>query len=197
MKIVSCNINNIPDCDLHTWYNNMSESRKESTKKLLVPHKQKLKIAADHICRNAIAEFCGISPDGISFSENEYGKPHAVGLDVNFSISHSGDYVVCAVSEKEIGADIEKIREINPAVSKRFASESEANYISSHKNGLFEIWTLKEAYFKCIGTGIDSNIKNVSFDIKENSIICSQEGYKCSFHSIADGYICSICKKTD
>ncbi len=197
MKIFSCNINNIPDCDLYAWYNNMSESRKESVKKLPVPRKQKLSIAADHICRIAIAEFCCISPDDISFSANEYGKPYAVGLDVNFSISHSGDYAICAVSEKEIGADIEKIREINPAVSKRFTSESEADYISSHKNGLFEIWTLKEAYFKCIGTGLNKEIKNVSFDINGNSIICSEEGYECSFHSIADGYICSVCEKTD
>lgn len=195
MKIFSCNINNIPDCDLYDWYNRMSIERKESVKKMLVPHKQKLRIAADHICREAISEFCRISPDDITFSANEHGKPYAVDLDVNFSISHSGDYVICAVSEKEIGADIEKIREVKSDVSKRFASESETEYISSRKNGLFEIWTLKEAYFKCIGTGINKNIKNVSFDIKENDILCSEEGYKFSFHNIADGYICSVCEE--
>ena len=195
MKIFSCNINNISDCDLYDWYNSMDSERKESVRKMLVSHKQKLRIAADHICREAISEFCGISPDDITFSANEYGKPYAVDLDVNFSISHSGDYVICAVSEKEIGADIEKIREIRPDVSERFASDSEAEYISSHKKGLFEVWTLKEAYFKCIGTGINKDIKNVSFDIKENDIICSEEGYEFSFHNIADGYICSVCKK--
>ena len=195
MKIFSCNINNIPDCDLREWYNGMSDERKEAVKKLLVAKKQKSKIVADRICRDAVSEFCGISPEDITFSANEYGKPYAVGIDVNFSISHSGDYVICAVSENKIGADIEKIREINPEVSKRFASESEMKYISSAPNGLFEIWTLKEAYFKCIGTGLDSNIKNVSFDIKENNILCSENGYKCSFHNIAEGYICSVCEE--
>lgn len=195
MKIFSCNIKDIPDCDLREWYNSMSSERKEAVRKLLVVQKQKLKIAADRICREAISEFCGISPDDITFSANEYGKPYAVGLDVNFSISHSGDYVICAVSENEIGADIEKIREIKPAVSKRFATESEMEYIASNPNGLFEIWTLKEACFKCIGTGLNGNIKNISFDIKENNIICSEEGYKCSFHNIAEGYICSVCEK--
>ena len=124
MKIYSCNILKIPDSDLYTWYNDMGCERKKAVKKLLVPHKQKLKIAADHLCRKAVAEFCGISPDKINFTLNEHGKPYAAGLDVHFSISHSGNYAVCAVSDKEIGVDVEKIREINPKIFERFASEN-------------------------------------------------------------------------
>lgn len=194
MKIYFCNILKIPDSDLYCWYNDMSCERKEAVKKLLVPHKQKLKIAADHICRKAVSEFCGISPDQIKFSFGEYGKPYAVGLDVHFSISHSGDYAVCAVSDKEIGIDIEKIRKINPKTFERFASEKEIGYISSHQNGLFEIWTLKEAYFKCVGTGIGTDIKNVSFDITENGILCSEKGFVCRFVSVDGNYICAICE---
>ncbi len=196
MKIYSCNISDIPDSDFNDWYNNMSCERKEAVRNLLVPHKQKLKIAADHICRKAVSEFCGISPDKINFALGEYGKPHAVGLDVYFSISHSGDYAVCAVSDKEIGIDIEKIREINPKVCKKFSTENEAEYIASHKNGLFEIWTLKEAYFKCIGTGLGTDIRKVSFEISEENISCSEKGVECRFYGIDEEYICSVCEKS-
>ncbi len=197
MKIYYCNISDVSDTELYEWYNDMGCERKEAVKKLLVPHKQKLKIAADHLCRKAVSEFCGTSPDRIIFASGEYGKPYAVGLDVYFNISHSGDYAVCAVSDKEIGIDIEKIREINPKTFERFASEKETGYISSHKNGLFEIWTLKEAYFKCIGTGLGTDIKNVSFDVAKNGILCSEKGFECRFYDIDKNYICSVCEKNN
>lgn len=175
----------------------MSSERKEAVRKLRIPQKQKSKIVADNLCRNAISDFCRISPDKIEFGVTENGKPYAKGLDVNFNISHSGDMVVCAVSDKEIGIDIEKTREINPRISEKFACEKEIEYINSHKNGLFEIWTLKEAYFKCIGTGLGADIKNVSFDIECEKIICSEKGVDCRFISIEEGYICAICENNE
>lgn len=172
----------------------MSDERKEAVKKLLIPHKQKLKIASDNLCRHAISEFCGISPEDIEFRIGENGKPYTKGLDVHFNISHSGDMAVCAVSDKEIGIDIEKIREINPRTAEKFACETEKEYINSHKNGFFEIWTLKEAFFKCIGTGLGADIKNVYFGIDNKKIICSEKGFDCHFHDVAEGYICAVCE---
>lgn len=197
MKLYSCNISSVTDEKFREWFNDMGEARKEAVRKLLVPQKQKLKIAADRICRKAISEFCGIPTNKIEFGVSEHGKPYAKGLDVHFSISHSGDYAVCAVSDKEIGADIEKIRNINPEASKRFACENERNHINSHADGFFEIWTLKEAYFKCIGTGLGADIKNISFEISESGIACSEKGFDCLFHQIEDGYICSTCEKNN
>ncbi len=197
MKLYSCNVSSVTDEKFREWFNDMSEARKEAVRKLLIPQKQKLKIAADRICRKAVSELCGIPANKIEFGVSEHGKPYAKGLDVHFSISHSGDYAVCAVSDKEIGADIEKIRNINPEASKRFACENEKIYINSHADGFFEIWTLKEAYFKCIGTGLGADIKNISFEISESGIACSEKGFDCLFHQIADGYICSTCEKNN
>ena len=197
MKIYSYDISHANKSDFIKWFNGMSEERKEKVIKLAVSHKQKLKIAADYLCRKAVSEFCGIRPEQIEFSVTGYGKPYISGFDVHFSISHSGDMVVCAVSDKETGIDIEKIRKINPRSSQKFASESEEKYINTHENGFFKIWTLKEAYFKCIGTGLGSDIKKVSFDISENGIICSEKGFNCLFHQIAEGYICSTCEKNN
>lgn len=195
LKLYFCNISDISASELTEWFGKMSSERKEAVRKLRIPHKQKLKIAADNLCRNAISDFCGIAPDKIRFGVTENGKPFAKEIDVQFNISHSGDFVVCAVSDKEIGIDIEKIRDINPRITRKFSDEKERIYIDSHKNGLFEIWTLKEAYFKCIGTGLCANIKNVSFDINNKKITCSEKGFECLFHEVAEGYICSTCEK--
>ena len=94
-----------------------------------------------------------------------------------------------------IGIDIEALREIRPDAAKRFASAEELEYIGSDPRRLFEIWTLKEAYFKCVGTGIGSDIKSVTFTVDGDDIRCSEPGFTCKFISIADGYICSVCEK--
>ncbi len=195
MKIYLSNISEICDCDIAEWFDMMSDERKETVRKLKIPQKQKAKIVADNLCRNAISDFCGIANDKIEFGISKNGKPYAKSLDIHFNISHSGDMVVCAVSDKEIGIDIEKIREINPRASEKFACKKEIEYINSHKNGFFEIWTLKEAYFKCISTGLGADIKNVSFTINDKEIICSETNFELLFHEIAEGYICSTCER--
>lgn len=195
MKIYSCNINDFSETEFREHFDAMSAERKESTLRLKIANKQKSKIAADYLCRTALSEFCGIEKEQIEFAVSANGKPVAVNCNVHFNISHSGDCVVCAVSDKEIGIDIEKIRSTNPKAAERFACPDEIDYIRSNETGFFEIWTLKEAYFKCIGTGLGADIKNVSFRIDKNGVLCSKKGFDCSFLNIADGYICSVCEK--
>ncbi len=195
MKVYSCNINDISEAEFREFFDAMSKERQESTLRLQNKQKQKTKIAADRLCRLAISDFCGIEKEQIEFALTKRGKPFAVNCKACFNISHSGDFVVCAVSDREIGIDIEKIRPINPKVAERFACPDELDYIKSEENGFFEIWTLKEAYFKCIGTGLGADIKNVSFKIGKNGVVCSENGFECSFISIADGYVCSVCEQ--
>ncbi len=195
MKIYHLNINSVTDSQIQLWFEQMSSERKEAVSSIKISRKRKSKIIADALCRKAINEYCGVNPEDIVFKYNRYGKPYVKNIPVHFSISHSGNYVVCAVSENEIGIDIEKIRDIDSRICKRFATEAEADYISSNQNRIFEIWTLKEAYFKCIGTGLTSDIKNISFDISGENINCSENGFKLSFTDIDKNYICSVCEK--
>ena len=45
--------------------------------------------------------------------KDKNGKPYFDSKpDIHFSISHSGDYAMCAFSDNPIGADIQKIQEI-------------------------------------------------------------------------------------
>lgn len=195
MKTYFLNLNSVSDSDFKKWFNEADDKRKETILCLKNKNKQKSRIAADRLRRTAIAEFCNISPAEISFHQNSYGKPYATGLPVFFSISHSGDMVVCAVSEKEIGIDIEKIRPVNLRAAEKFATEKELAYIKNNENGFFDIWTLKEAFFKCIGTGLGADIKKVSFEIDKQSIVCSENGFACSFVKTAEEYVCSVCEK--
>jgi 4'-phosphopantetheinyl transferase len=195
MKIYICNTADVTQSELDTWFDAMGEERKNEVSRIINAKKKISKIVSDHLCRKAISESCGITDKEIVFTKNKHGKPFAENLPVFFSVSHSADMVICAVSDKEIGIDIEKIKPVNPKMSEKFATEKEIEYIRSTENGFFEIWTLKEAYFKCIGTGLGADIKNVSFEISANKIICSDNRYECLFFSAENGYICSVCRE--
>ena len=95
--------------------------------------------------------------------KNEYGKPYFENNDIYFNISNSDSIVVAAVSDKEIGIDIQKIK-YNEAIVNRTFTESEKQYLnkSSDKKKVFTlIWTMKESYVKKIGIGVGYGLKNV------------------------------------
>lgn len=193
MTVYYLNSDEVTEAQLELWEKQMSDEKRLSVSAMKNEKKRKLRIMADSLCRNAIGQICGASD--VELAYDKLGKPFAKGLPVHFSVSHSGNYAVCAVSDSEIGIDIEKIRPINHRTAERFATEGEKKYISTKPDAFFEIWTLKEAYFKCIGTGLGADIKNVSFKVENGSVTCSEEGFDLLFHEIDSGYICSICKK--
>ena len=111
--------------------------------------------------------------DDIGFSEN--GKPL---LDYCFfSISHSENMVICAISDLPVGIDIQKIKEI--AYKKKYSmfSSEESDFINEisdfrHKR-FFEIFTKKEALVKLYGMKLYDSIsldaQNVKFEVYEKS----------------------------
>lgn len=195
MKVYSVNITDLTDERLSKFAKAMSDERKAETAAMKNPVSAKQRIAADHLCRKAVSEFCSIPEEEIIIRKTPSGKPYAENADAEFSISHSKDIAVCAVSENKIGIDAEKIRKVNFRAATRFATEEELAYIGENTERFFEIWTLKEAYFKCIGTGLGDDIKNVSFRIENGKPECSAKGFKCSFYPLKEGYCCSVCEK--
>lgn len=138
---------------------------------------KKRTVAGEMLARKAISEWCNVQPESIIFAIGEHGKPYAVDLAVEFNISHSGDMVVCVVDDKPVGIDIEQIRPIDLTVSKRICTDEELCYLFGHiptedeliyttdivvLTRFFEMWTAKEAYGKCIGTGV-ADLKTARF----------------------------------
>ncbi|KZS40039.1 hypothetical protein AWE51_10390 [Aquimarina aggregata] len=106
----------------------------------------------------------------VNFQYNTFGKPFIDG-SINFNISHSQSYVVCAISNYcNLGIDIEKRNSIPLDSFKTQFSEEEWNEISISKNSTltyYEYWTKKEATTKGVGKGV--SIPFSSFTFKENT----------------------------
>ncbi|MBC8063126.1 MAG: 4'-phosphopantetheinyl transferase superfamily protein [Clostridiaceae bacterium] len=124
------------------------------------------------LIRSIIFEKLNIQNKYITFEKNPYGKPYLKGHPkFNFNISHSGDFVVCAIDDKPIGIDIEEVKYIEyKDIAESFFSVSELDYIVEEDlniqlNKFYEIWTLKESYIKCCGQGLSIPLKSFSIDI--------------------------------
>lgn len=90
------------------------------------------------------------------------GKPFLDSNKYYFNISHSGEYVIFAVSDDEIGIDIQKMDEINLKISERFFSPYEDKFIKEYNSfeRFYIIWTIKEAYIKYIGQGLNKTLNS-------------------------------------
>jgi len=82
----------------------------------------------------------------------ESGKPELKNIQKNISISHSSNFVVTLVSEKNIGIDIENTQRDIKKIASRFLCEEELNYIqkmADPQTATILYWSAKEAIFKC------------------------------------------------
>lgn len=146
---------------------------------------------ARSILKKLIVQKFGVRSTDVEFSRNEYGKPYLIGYpNFYFNISHTDDVVVIVTADTEIGIDIEKIREYNPKIMKRFFTADEQLYIdnSINKNkAFFEIWTKKEAYIKYIGKG---------FSIPLNSFCTISNDFSCRIKTtLINDYVISVCSE--
>lgn len=122
------------------------------------------------------------------------GKPYFKNIkNIYFSLSHSGSIALCAVSDKEVGADVQLITDFCEKICKKYFSKDEEKYIfasSAQKDKterFFRIWSLKEAYVKMTGEGL-SGFKKLSLSEDANIL---EDAYFAEFN--IDGYKASVC----
>jgi 4'-phosphopantetheinyl transferase len=145
----------------------------------------------------------GLTSEKIANEEickNEKGKPFFNEINLEFSISHSGDIWVCAIGNCRVGIDIQIKKNIKPIeISKRFFAKEESDYVA--KTGIeifFKIWAMKEAYVKFIGEGISYGFDKFSV-LKNGELIDMMEPpNQCYFQRIevSKSYECFICANT-
>ena len=89
------------------------------------------------------------------------GYPKTTGM--HYNISHSGDWVVMALSDKAVGIDVERVRSPQYRIAERFFSPTELaalNRLEGDEKAryFFDLWTLKESYLKLLGKGLTQSL---------------------------------------
>lgn len=145
-------------------------------------------------------------------ARTDRGKPYfPQRRDLFFSVSHSGEYFVCAFSPSPIGVDLQEIGHLRSEtpdsavprlkrMAKRFFHPSEAEYAEDDTyRRFFRVWTAKEAYVKLTGQGIDNDFSSLCV-IPEGGIPEAQVWQALGVHfiqtEIPTGYSFCICSRS-
>ena len=127
--------------------------------------------------RKALADVTGRCPAVWKFQTGPHGRPEIEApedcRDLKFNLSHSGALSACLLSwHRQIGIDVELIKKVDEAlqIADRHFAPSEIAYLraaAGHEmdRRFLQLWTLKEAYFKALGSGLSGPLSEVVFDV--------------------------------
>lgn len=156
---------NIEDLDLKRAYKLVSKNRQEKIDFYRFDKDKKLSCGAYLLLKKLLSDENITNP---IFKTEKYGKAYISNYEnIYFNLSHSGKIVLCAISDMEVGADVEyNDPEIDLNIAKHYFYNSEYENIMNAKNKadeFFKYWVLKESYMKYTGLGM--NLKLDSFEI--------------------------------
>jgi 4'-phosphopantetheinyl transferase len=124
--------------------------------------------------------FPAVAPRDWRFERGPAGRPsiapgHAVDLD--FNIAHTrGLVAIAAARGMRVGIDVESFeRRRSLQIARRYFSEREIAGLEAlppeaQPRRFIELWTLKEAYLKAVGSGIAGGLGSMTFETGEGGI---------------------------
>jgi phosphopantetheine--protein transferase-like protein len=141
-----------------------------------------------------LSESCQIDTKLLIISKNDSGKPFFLNNEVEFSISHSGHFVVVALSfGGSVGVDFEanvsKTKDVK-RLAKRFFHPEEYEFIEplneeQAREKFIKMWTKKEAIVKCLGSTMFSLMSKIN---TMSSVIEVSDKMSCN-----DVYFSNVC----
>ncbi len=177
----------------------VSPARKEKALRCSSASVRAQSLAAELLLRRALSD-AGIDPGDLHFEYGPHGKPYLPEFkNIHFNLSHSGSFAMAAVSENEIGCDIEKIKDpdlrdtdlknidlkdtdlidTDLKIARRFFTRGEYERITAlpdaaERNILFfRYWTLKESFLKVTGLGMHLPLDSFEIYIHANGLTSS------------------------
>lgn len=123
-----------------------------------------------------------ISQENEPIVREDGGKPFLKNRgDVFFNISHSGEYVACAVGSVPMGIDIQYHKKTDTTkIAKKILSKKEWRVFETAGRSVgafYSFWTKKESFLKYTGEGIRRNLKELDYEGCRFFALDFQEGY--------------------
>jgi 4'-phosphopantetheinyl transferase len=136
-------------------------------------------IATRALLRKVLSRYTRLNADQLLFSRAAQGKPFLANSPVPlyFNLSHSREFAALAIcSLGDVGVDIERPRQRDYLkIVERFFHPDEHQQLlacddAKREQMFYSIWTLKESFFKAIGTGISAGLDRACFYLHDNKI---------------------------
>ncbi len=162
-------------------------------------------LLADLLLRSILKEQFQLEDEDMLFGYNEYGKPYLMNRhDIYFNLTHSGDWVGCAIGHNSVGIDIEHMKPIDLNIAKRFFSPEE--YFALQRQApanqldfFYYLWTHKESYIKAVGKGMSIALDSFTIRTEGDTALTSEQDQEYYFrnYNFAEGYKLAVCSSNN
>ncbi|MGL4607070.1 MAG: 4'-phosphopantetheinyl transferase family protein [Eubacteriaceae bacterium] len=145
----------------------ITKERQEKIEKIKSIYGKAVSLGAEILLRKAYFKIFGES-EIPKIIKGSHGKPKFLECEgIAFNLSHSGDFVVCAFSEKPIGIDLQIVKPMRGDLVTRYFSELEKKWWHAlpedqKEGGFYNLWSCKESYIKYTGKGFSTPLNDFS-----------------------------------
>ena len=181
----------------------LSAERKAYIEKLKNPKAARLSLGAGVLLFFALQKY-NYTEYLENIKKEPHGKPYLEGVEFQFSLSHSGKYALCAYSDRNIGADLQQIKEKIPEKTKKILSNKEKIFLAQtaedeRRTLFYRLWARKESLIKWDGRGLHLPLQEISF-VKNGKMVDTLEWegktlYFKEYPNISENYAVCICKE--
>lgn len=159
MKYRILNIKSLTESEFELAFKQMSKERQEKCLRYKFADDRRRMAFGESLLRKLISDEYDVREEDVIIKNLPSGKPVAEvqGKNLCVSITHSGDYVACGVSDTPIGVDLEVMRQVSPLLLTKALNEEERAFVSNSEDenlSFLKLWTAKEAYLKLTGEGL-------------------------------------------
>lgn len=183
----------------------VSDEKKARIHRFLRPEDAFRSLSADVMVRYALCKRLGVKNKDLIFSTNEYGKPNLLTpRGTHFNISHSKNWVICAIDDNPVGIDVEVTKSIDYKIAKEFFSSDEYSDLMLQPEEMrskyfYLVWTLKESYVKAEGKGFHIPFNSFSIRIDSHNVSGIMKGdiidYNFLHSWLDEKTVCGLCAK--
>ncbi len=143
----------------------LSKERTAKAERCRFQKDRRLSLGAGYLLDIALKER-GLSEREAAYTYGEHGKPYLKDCGLYFNLSHSGTVAVAAVSDREIGVDVQKFVPVSEALVKKVCTDAEASYLFTLSEGergreFARLWAVRESVLKFWGTGLTVPLKKL------------------------------------
>jgi 4'-phosphopantetheinyl transferase len=164
---------------LPTYYGLLNPAERERNSRFVFPSGRREHLVTRALIRTTLSRYHPtVDPRAWQFTTNAFGRPELASPlcepRLRFNLSHTDGMIVCLVAaDREVGIDVENVmrRQVDGVdIADHYFSVTEVADLrrlprSEQRDRFFDYWTLKEAYIKARGLGLQLPLDQFSFHL--------------------------------
>ncbi len=151
----------------------LSRERQDKINRYRFDVDKRLSLYGGLLVRMGIQKFWNIPYEEQTFVCENMKKPYLVSEgNIHFNLSHTRNMIVCGYSDQPVGVDVERIKvPFHKEIVRRYRADEQLQCQRGSEqeqaSAFYQIWTKKEAYVKCDGTGLSVEVTEIPTNLPQ------------------------------